>query len=742
MLSWVLTLAVFAALGRADVSIFTDGAGGLSAGWEDWSWGSTLDYASTAIAGRSALSVNSTAYSAFSAYSETVFGTSYAGLRFDVAGSAPDVSISLSSTADSDSSESIALSALSKDVNPTSFTTVTINFQDLPDGTVLTNDTWNRITFQGGANGAVYWLDNIVLLSEIVVTPTFFSAEPLLGNIVAVTSQGAVDFSTVSVNLNGETVPTTLLTTYTPPDTPSKSITYFQLSKSFETGTVLITAGNTTYNYTLPKLEYAALTLGNTKPISSDIYGVNFPADANYIDTLGITLSRWGGNAVTAYNYEGDFTNAGNDWYFENRISSPTFEPWHDMVKGAGSKSIVTVPALDWVAKDDTSYSYPKSLYPDQASFDPYNPDAGDGAWPNGTQFGTAPPQTNVYKEWNVTNQIAWLNFMSIKPDIITVDNEIEIASSTHEDMHPAPMDYDEELSRVLSTANAAKNTLPDVLVAAPSTCAWWYYWTSVVGYTDNAAHDNIDFLPWFLTQMKDAESTYGNRLLDYLDIHYYFGADTSGTDAATQALKLRMTRSLWDPSYIDESYIGTSVPPQWHQPNPNAVWLIPRMQALIEQNYPGTKLSVSEWSAPDNDVTGGLVTADALGIFGAFGLDAATYWGQPAITDGPALAYWLYRGAGVPFGSSSVQVTLSQNNTDTLGVYASSTDSKNVALVIINKDTQPLALDVANLPTGEYTLKHFGGNAGLAKWVTTVDLSTTDYLVVPAWTAVFLGQS
>ena len=78
-------------------------------------------------------------------------------------------------------------------------------------------------------------------------------------------------------------------------------------------------------------------------------------------------------------------------------------------------------------------------------------------------------------------------------------------------------MDYDEELSRVLSTANAAKNTLPDVLVAAPSTCAWWFYWTSEVGYSDNAAHDNIDFLPWFLAQMKTAETTYGKRLLDYL---------------------------------------------------------------------------------------------------------------------------------------------------------------------------------------------------------------------------------
>jgi hypothetical protein len=65
--------------------------------------------------------------------------------------------------------------------------------------------------------------------------------------------------------------------------------------------------------YTLPAVEYGTITVGNKKPISPFIYGVNFPTDANYIKTLGVTMSRWGGNAVTAYNPNGDFTNAGAD---------------------------------------------------------------------------------------------------------------------------------------------------------------------------------------------------------------------------------------------------------------------------------------------------------------------------------------------------------------------------------------------------------------------------------------------
>jgi hypothetical protein len=45
---------------------------------------------------------------------------------------------------------------------------------------------------------------------------------------------------------------------------------------------------------------------------------------------------------------------------------------------------------------------------------------------------------------------------------------------------------------------------------------------------------------------MAAAEKTNGQRLLDYLDIHFYYQTDTSANDAAAKALRLRMTRSLW----------------------------------------------------------------------------------------------------------------------------------------------------------------------------------------------------
>lgn len=71
--------------------------------------------------------------------------------------------------------------------------------------------------------------------------------------------------------------------------------------------------------------------------------------------------------------------------------------------------------------------------------------------------------------------------------------------------------------------------------------------WTSAIGFADDtAAHNNTDFLPWFLAQMKQQEKIAKKRLLDYLDIHYYFQADTSANDTPAKALRLRATRSLW----------------------------------------------------------------------------------------------------------------------------------------------------------------------------------------------------
>ncbi|KAJ7604485.1 glycoside hydrolase family 44-domain-containing protein [Roridomyces roridus] len=733
----------------ADLTVYVDNA--IASGWEDWSWSSTINYDATDLfEGTSSISVNSQAYSALSLKYDGGLLNTYAGLRFDIAGDQPDLTITISSSVDGTTSPNILLSTISNTITSDAFTTCLINFSDLPgSGSALGNGTWDRLTWQAGGNGDIYHIDNIYVVKDIVIAPLFLSAEPLAANTIGVTTQGAVDFSMLSVQLNGKTVKFTNSTSYVPVGTPSSSITYLTLDTPFASGTLVIdtgvpNGGTPTFNFTLPTVQYASVVQAVNYTISPFIYGVNFPTSAQYIQDLGVTMSRWGGNAVTAYNPAGQFTNAGSDWYFENRVASPPdADDWIDWVHGAGSGSLLTIPALDWVAKDATSYSYPISTYPDQQATDPFLANAGDGLLANGSFVSPPPNPAAAYTPWNTSMAAAWLTGLANKPTLVAIDNEIEIASSTHQDMHPDPMGYDEELQRMVNTASMAKKAIPGVEVAGPSTCGWWFYWTSDIGYTDNAAHDNIDFIPWFLQQMAAQEKTTGQRLLDYLDLHYYYAADTSANDDAAKALRLRMSRSLWDTTYADESWIGEGAQ-QNHQWDPNFIALIPRMRTLIDINYPGTKLSLSEFSSTDDtDITGGLLTVDMLGIFGQQHLDSATYWATPDEMGPVGLAYWLYRGFGTFFGAYSAQMNIATPNPDTQGAYAGTDTDGKLTLVIVNKNPDtPIAFDLSNVPFGSYFMRHFGGEAGVAKWQTTVEIDTSSYLVIPAYTAVFLKQN
>jgi hypothetical protein len=72
---------------------------------------------------------------------------------------------------------------------------------------------------------------------------------------------------------------------------------------------------------------------------------------------------------------------------------------------------------------------------------------------------------------------------------------------------------------------------------------------------------------------------------------------------------------------------------------------------------------------------------------------------------------------SGTYFGTTSIQVNLANRDAaNTYGVYAATEDGK-LSVVIVNKDTKPLALNLSNVPQGSYFMRHFGGTSGVAKW-------------------------
>ncbi|MEZ4681178.1 MAG: glycoside hydrolase family 44 protein [Caldilineaceae bacterium] len=335
--------------------------------------------------------------------------------------------------------------------------------------------------------------------------------------------------------------------------------------------------------------------------------------------------------------------------------------------------------------------------YGPQQAVDPWRTDCGNGLDANGDPLtGNDPGDTSIaigpafVESWmhHLIGQFGSADSGGVA--YYSLDNEPMLWHETHRDVHPEPVSYDELWERSQRYAETIKRTDPSAQIVGPALWGWTAYSYSALDQAagsrwwneapDRNAHGGMALVPWYLAQMQHYETTTGTRLLDYLDLHYYPQSGvalTSAGNADTQALRLRSTRSLWDPSYRDESWIGESVK------------LIPRMRAWVDENYPGTKLAITEynWGGLEN-INGALAQADVLGIFGREGLDMAMLW-DPLGADAPfAYAFRLYRnydGAGGQFGDRSLTATSSDE--ESVAVYAARRSADQaVTVMIVNK--------------------------------------------------------
>lgn len=446
--------------------------------------------------------------------------------------------------------------------------------------------------------------------------------------------------------------------------------------------------------------------------ISDGIYGINYASEQLAAD-LRLPVRRWGGNSTSRYNWQNDTSNTGSDWYFENipeNNANPGALPngsaadkFVEQDRRTGTKTLLTVPLLGWVAKqrrDVHPYDcgYKVSKYGSQQEVDPWDTDCGNGIYTNGnTITGNDPEDTSV--EVGPSFVAAWVTHLIGRYGTAAnggvayynLDNEPMLWNSTHRDIHPQATTYDEIRDRTYHYAAAIKSADPSAQTLGPVVWGWCAYFYSAADNcsasgNDYQAHDSIPFVPWYLQQMKKYEQQHSIRILDYLDVHIYpqvdgvFSSEVGNADI--QAKRLRSTRQLWDPTYIHEGWIG--------QP----VYLIPRMKQWIANNYPGTKTAITEynWGALGH-INGALAQADILGIFGREGLDLATLWEPPTVTQPGAFSFRMYRnydGAGHQFGDISVQATSSDQ--EKLSVYAAQRSTDNaLTLLVINKTAASL---------------------------------------------------
>ena len=284
------------------------------------------------------------------------------------------------------------------------------------------------------------------------------------------------------------------------------------------------------------------------------------------------------------------------------------------------------------------------------------------------------------------------------------LDNEPMLWHVTHRDIRPEPLGYDELLDRTIQYGSAIREADPDAIIAGPAEWGWPAYFFSAKdlagnsAHADRRAHEDVPLVEWYLRRLREHEQKTRTRVLDVLDLHYYpqasnvYGGGAGGSDRNTQLLRLRSTRSLWDPTYVDESSIK------------DAVRLLPRMKDWVDKNYPGRGISIGEWNfGGEKDATGALATAEALGRFAQFGVTSAFYWTAPGAGASSTFGFLAYRnfdGRGGRFLDWYVPTTASAG----VSVFASrDADRKHVVVVAINlsPDTPLLAeLDLTTCGT------------------------------------------
>jgi PKD repeat protein len=383
---------------------------------------------------------------------------------------------------------------------------------------------------------------------------------------------------------------------------------------------------------------------------------------------------------------------------------------------------MITVPIIDWVAKLGANRgklaSFSQAKYGAQTGNDAqWFPDAGNGVLKSTGQNVTG----NDPNDANVANTVgleqAWAQHLvstwgaaangGLKYYIL--DNEHSIWQSTHRDVHPTGATMDEIRQKMIDYASAIKQVDAGALVVGPEEWGWSGYFYS--GYDqqysaahnwccfpDKQAHGNWDYLPWLLDQLHQYEAANGKRLLDVFSVHYYPQGGEFGTDTSTtmQQLRNRSTRSLWDPTYVDATWINDTVK------------LIPRIKGWVASYYPGLPTAITEynWGA-ESHINGATTQADIFGIFGREGLDVGARWTTPDPSTPTYKAMKMYRnydGAKSTFGDASVPTT-SSSNADNLSAFGAQRTSDNaVTVMVVSKvlsGTTPVTVNLANFSPG-----------------------------------------
>ncbi|MBX7216166.1 MAG: glycoside hydrolase family 44 protein [Candidatus Kapabacteria bacterium] len=541
---------------------------------------------------------------------------------------------------------------------------------------------------------------------------------------------------------------------------------------------------------------------GIPHPISPLVYGINAytydpewqsPNDwkvgiENQAQGLNITTRRLGGNTMTSYNYENGFSNSGADDRDQNGVSLHSNNSFQSFISGAGGAPYSVGKALTTFHDHSISVGAASLLQLPGAGYV-----AGDG---NGAVSAAESAPSARWKRV-VNDKPGSPVTLSLAPDLeddaMYVDEEINFLMNrygastgpqgiglyeldnepglwhhyptngelgTHPRLHTDLATCGDLLQKNIALAQTIRRMDPNAQVTGPA--MWGYpefysFWSVYDGQShspsdwgnynvepfrtnntgDEYRYNRMTWANAYLANMKAASDQAGTRLLDVFTIHYY----ADGEAISTNEKRMQATRSLWDPTYVESSWItkqGNGFT------DGRSLELLPKLKQSIADFYPDTKLGITEYSfGGRHHISGAIAQADALGIFGKEGVAMAHYFGP--VRDYIAAAFQLFRnydGQNGTFGEMGVECSTSdiQNNS----AYASMDPEGRLHIILLNKNgTQPLLAAIATgaaKPWGKMTAYGIDQTGPEVKKMAEMEINGTEFTFqAPPLTALHL---
>ncbi len=450
-----------------------------------------------------------------------------------------------------------------------------------------------------------------------------------------------------------------------------------------------VTAADASGNYSM---KVSVNLAGEKKEISPYIYGVNEYGNAANLKNVTTAAVRQGGNRYTGYDWETNYSNAGEDWINSNdtNIGDITDGPAYAAQKLSENCQKYNVPykmttlqMAGYVAADKNGSVSDDEVAP-SARWNTVKAKK-DGA------LSMTPDLTDgtVYMDEYVNYLVQTLGDSTTKTGIqaYSLDNEPVLWNDTHPLNHPEEVTNSELISKSVELARVVKEIDPNAEVFGP---AFWGV-LPCIQISDSDPDWQVQkgnyswYLDYYLEQMAKAEQDAGQRLINVVDVHYY------AQDCSSDASILQAARSLYDENYTENSWLGQS----FSQYLP----FLPAIQDSIDKYYPGTKIAVSEYNLANisneketgKKASAAIAETEALGAFASQSVYLATYWGtlpECPYVESALNLYTNYDGEGAAFGDTLVEASTEDISKATAFAAIDGSDDSEVTLVLSNKDT------------------------------------------------------